>query len=86
MKETLHLVRDLELLNHLLKLWFSDSKFDNVDRDWIDMKSNNYINNEEYQNNKKVTKSKKPEWKNVYSKDNLAPAEGAVNAFQYQHF
>ena len=86
MKETLHLVRDLELLNHLLKLWFSDSKFDNVDRDWIDMKSNNYFNNEEYQNNKKVTKSKKPEWKNVYSKDNLAPAEGAVNAFQYQDF
>ena len=64
----------------------SDSNFSPVDRDWIDIKSSNYFNNEEYQEKKKETKEKKPEWKNVYSKDNLAPAEGAVNAFQYQDF
>ena len=62
---------------------FSDSK-PTVDLDWIDIKANNYFNNEEYQANKKVTGSKKPEWQNVYSKDNIAPAEGAVNAFQIQ--
>ena len=76
------------MLADLTKLEFSDSKLDNVDRDWIDIKSNNYFNNEEYQANKKVTttSSKKPEWQNVYSKDNNAPAEGAVNAFQFQDF
>ena len=55
-----------------------------VDRGWIDIKANNYFNNEEYQADKKISTNKKPEWKNVYSKDNFAPAEGAVNAFQFQ--
>ena len=62
---------------------FSDPKH-NVDCDWIDIKANNYFNNDEYQANKKVTSSKKPEWQNVYSKDNIAPEEGADNAFQFK--
>ena len=62
----------------------ADNKVEKVDKGWIDIKANNYFNNEEYQANKRVIVDKKPEWQNVYSKDNFSPAEGAVNAFQFQ--
>ena len=29
----------------------TDSKYNNVDKDWIDVKSNNYFSNEEFQDN-----------------------------------
>ena len=29
----------------------ADSKYNNVDKDWIDVKSNNYFSNEEFQEN-----------------------------------
>ena len=30
---------------------YTDSKYNNVDKDWIDVKSNNYFSNEEFQDN-----------------------------------
>ena len=30
---------------------YTDSKYNNVDKDWIDVKSNNYFSNEEFQEN-----------------------------------
>ena len=62
-----------------------DSQWRGIDYGLIDKKTVNYFNNEEYQASK-TTSDKKPEWKNVYSKENLAPADGAVNAFQFQDY
>ena len=31
--------------------FYADSKYNNVDKDWIDVKSNNYFSNEEFQEN-----------------------------------
>ena len=32
-------------------IFYADSKYNNVDKDWIDVKSNNYFSNEEFQEN-----------------------------------
>jgi len=59
-----------------------------VDKDWIDVKSNNYFSNEEFQDypSSKVAKAgKKSPWKDIYAgSDKLAaPAPGNTNAFSY---
>jgi len=67
-----------------------DSKYNNVDKDWIDVKSNNYFSNEEFQENSgqpKAKKGKREPWREVYAgSDKLAaPAPGNTNAFSYSN-
>merc|ERR1712037_74783 len=67
-----------------------DSKYNNVDKDWIDVKSNNYFSNEEFQDypiSKAAKVRKKEPWKQVYAgSDKLAaPAPGNTNAFSYSN-
>ena len=40
---------DAHYYNNLI--FSADSKYNNVDKDWIDVKSNNYFSNEEFQEN-----------------------------------
>jgi len=67
-----------------------DFNYDNgrADRDWIDVKSNNYFSGNASSVDKGPVKKnsnsngRKPEWRNVYGKASQ-PADGAVNAFQW---
>jgi len=70
--------------------FYADSKYNNVDKDWIDVKSNNYFSNEEFQENSvppKGKKGKREPWREVYAgSDKLAaPAPGNTNAFSYSN-
>ena len=47
----------------------ADTKYDNVDKDWIDIKSNNYFSNEEYAVENKEDSGNRRESPEIDSKD-----------------